>query len=297
MALNDLMNNFKRGQDSLIRTIDTHLMKSQLEDNIRANITNSPSSSLGCVRRNFYQRSGEEKDKHQARTQRIFDNGDGTHDRIQRYLKEDGILVMDEVPLINDPMEIMGHTDGLLQVRGKMNHMRVLEIKSINSRGFSGLKQPKDDHVAQGHTYMYCLEERRLELQRKHPTPELFASSKLARRKYFERKYAFILDRYPDKPEKAERKHKEKVKEALRADSYLYNITHPINEVIFLYECKDTQEMKEFLVKRDDSLMSEVLYKFELSNQAWEDQVMPERECKTKAEGRFCPYLDICFPR
>lgn len=297
MALDTLMKNFKRGNDSLIRSIDSHLLRIQMEDDIRANVTNSPSSSLGCVRKNFYQRSGEEKDKHQPRTQRIFDNGDATHDRIQRYLKDAELLVMDEIPLINDPMEIMGHTDGLLKVRGKMDHLRVLEIKSINSRGFQALKEAKQEHVAQAHTYMFCLEERRLELQRKYPEKRQFILSTKRRREYFEKKYDFILDRYPDKPGKAERKHKEKVEEALQADKYLYNVKKPIDESILLYECKDTQEMKEFLVKLDDSLLEQVLYKFELSNDAWEQQVLPERECKSKSEGRFCPFLELCFPR
>ena len=44
-----------------------------------------------------------------ARTQRIFDNGTGMHERIQAYLKAEGSLVFDEIPLIDEDLKIQGH--------------------------------------------------------------------------------------------------------------------------------------------------------------------------------------------
>ena len=45
----------------------------------------------------------------------------------------------------------------------------------------------------------------------------------------------------------------------------------------------------------DDVLMDEVLYKFEVSNEAWRIKKIPPRECKNKSVGRWCNFINTNF--
>ena len=85
---------------------------------------------------------------------RIFDNGKAMHERLQKYLKEAGVLLQAEVPVLNSEYEIRGSADGIVGFEGVRG---VLELKSINSLGFYALFQPKSEHVLQLNVYMYCL--------------------------------------------------------------------------------------------------------------------------------------------
>lgn len=89
-----------------------------------------------------------------SRIIRIFDNGHATHDRLQGYLKEIGILLEAEVPLVDEDYEIQGHCDGIVEINGMKG---VLEIKSINLNGFYALHEPKAEHILQLNIYMHCL--------------------------------------------------------------------------------------------------------------------------------------------
>lgn len=281
--------------DGLLKDLDVYLLSRSAEDTSRANVTNSPSSALQCTRRNYYQRQGIQKDPIDARTRLIFDNGDSMHERYQRYFRKMGVLLMDEVPLLHEEMEIQGHTDGFLRrkgARGKKKATQILELKSINSRGFQALKEAKEDHRAQANVYIYCAEERRQYLKETYPNKFRFKMSEKKRRAYFEQFHLHLIDEETGDREKLEKK----LDQCLRADAILFDTDLPIDTAHILYESKDTQERKEFIVKRDLQLMGDVLAKFCDANEAWAEQVEPPRECKTKAEGRFCPYLNHCFP-
>ena len=292
MSLNALFSSMKK--TGIVKQLDQHLLKmSALEgDADRKNVTNSPSSALGCSRANYYQRLGETKEIIEPRVRRIFDNGHGMHERIQGYLTDMGLLLMDEVPLINEEYEIQGHTDGLLKLEPKKNHIKVLEIKSINSRGFSGLKEAKVVHKAQAMVYIFTLEERRKYLKRKYPTLKEFRKSALKRRLYFASKYQHLKE--GSKYTRAE-KIRFKVNQHMKSDELLYSLVKPINEAIILYECKDTQELKEFEVSLDKELVAEVLGKYETNNVAWRAKQIPERECRNKSDGRWCDFVNTCF--
>lgn len=81
----------------------------------------------------------------------IFGNGDYVHLRIQNLLTKMGVLKQREVPLEDKSLNVEGHADGILDIPA------VLEIKSINDRGFAGLIAPKPNHVEQANMYMHCL--------------------------------------------------------------------------------------------------------------------------------------------
>ena len=290
MAFKSVFSSMK--QEGLIKQIDQYLL-TRHTDGDRANVTNSPSSALGCVRANYYQRSNTPREPVDGRVQRIFDNGHGMHERIQGYLRDMGVLLMDEVPLMNEDYEIQGHTDGILAVvKKRLDWVRVLELKSINGRGFQALREPLEKHKAQAQVYLFCAEEQRLYLQKKYPTLLEFKRSALARRKMYRKKYLHLED-----GEKWTRGQKInfKVNQHMMMDEILYHVKKPIEEAVVLYECKDTQNMKEYVIKMDEVLMDEVLYKFEQSNEAWDKKKLPPRECKNKSEGRFCNFVNTCF--
>lgn len=295
MALTNLFKTLKQPK-GLATQIDQFLiLEGQKEaDTDRKNVTNSPSSSLGCCRANYYQRSGVEREPIEPRVRRIFDNGHGMHERIQGYCKRMGVLLMDEVPLVNDEYEIQGHTDGFLNLKKQdtPKEIEILEIKSINSRQFAALKDAKEEHKAQAHTYMFCTEEHRKYLRETYPTMEDFKKSKLKRRMRYAKKYQHLKD--GSKYSRAQ-KIQFKVKQHMMMDDILYNVTKPINTAILLYENKDTQEMKDFVVKYDDAIIGEVLEKFAISNHHWKIKKVPPRECKAKSDGRFCDFVNHCF--
>ena len=84
----------------------------------------------------------------------IFSMGDSVHLRWQTILTLVGVLEKAEVPVENKKYDLIGHCDGILNINGER---MALEIKSINSMGFSRLTEPKEDHVRQVSIYMDCL--------------------------------------------------------------------------------------------------------------------------------------------
>jgi hypothetical protein len=99
--------------------------------------------------------NGDNTQDFEPRLLRIFDNGHGVHDRLQKYLKDIGVLIGAEVPVENEQYEICGSADGLLQLGSREG---VLEIKSINSNGFYATHEPKPEHLIQINVYMFCLD-------------------------------------------------------------------------------------------------------------------------------------------
>jgi hypothetical protein len=97
---------------------------------------------------------GDNNQRFDSRTLRIFDNGHAVHDRLQKYLKDIGVLVEAEVPFENQEYEICGSADGIIKLENKKG---ILEIKSINSNGFYSTYEPRPDHLIQLNVYMFCL--------------------------------------------------------------------------------------------------------------------------------------------
>lgn len=136
-----------------------------------------------------YARPGELPDY--GKMTRIFKNGDGTHERIQGDLCDMGYLDVSaldetqETPMSIPELNIIGHCDGVLnfgkrtlvknrknknpfvmfgKVRKLWRHLdnkdrAVLEIKSINERGFKEVlsKGPKLEHIWQANIYCKAL--------------------------------------------------------------------------------------------------------------------------------------------
>ena len=297
MALKSVFNAMKR-EGYVIKDLDLYLLSLNGEDNDRAIDVNAPSQLGGCLRSRYYSRTQASRDTNavDARTRRIFDNGTKTHERLQQYLEEQGMLLMDEVPVYNATYNIQGHTDGILALGAV--EKGVLEIKSINSNGFSNLKTVKEEHRKQGLTYVYCLEQRRLELHEIYSSLSDFVKDKKNRYK----KYASLYQHLKDG-----RRHtrEEKIKFQCdlhdKMDSILMETRVPITKAIFLYENKDSQELKEFCVSTREAasqeVLKEILNECSYINDCIKNGIVPPRcsNSKTSSPCRFCPFTIECF--
>ena len=87
----------------------------------------------------------------EAVTQRIFQNGNYLEKRVQTWLEKLGILVGREIPVKLDIPPMSGRIDFL--IRHELYGIIPIELKSINTSGFTSLKQPKPEH--QFHLQMY----------------------------------------------------------------------------------------------------------------------------------------------
>jgi len=115
-----------------------------------------PSGMSGCKRKLFYEFILAEKDAGSinAKTMRIFGLGHAIHDIIQRELLACGVIAKPEdieVEFFTKNGRIKGFIDAIVLIKGVRY---ILEIKSINTKGFDALKGPKDDHIDQANVYM-----------------------------------------------------------------------------------------------------------------------------------------------
>lgn len=297
MALKSVFNAMKR-EGYIIKDLDLYLLSLNEEDNDRAIDVNAPSQIGKCLRQRFYARTGADRDSNavDARTRRIFDNGSKTHERLQQYLAEQGMLLMDEIPVVNDYYNIQGHTDGLIAV--SKVEKAILEIKSINSNGFSQLKTAKDEHVQQGLSYVYCVEERRKYLHETYANLEELEAYKDELMKEYAKYYQHLK-----KGRKFTREEKIQFQCDLhyKMDCILMQTNVPITKVVFLYENKDNQELKEYCVSskeaKSQEIMKDVLGDCAKLNEYVAKGKVPPRCSSTKScmECRFCAFAIECW--
>ena len=295
MALEFLKENMKK--KGIIARLDNYLLTLQKEDNDRAFNVNAPSQIAVCKRARYYARTGEgTKTSYSARTQRIFDNGTHFHERTQKYMLDSGILLLDEVPVLSEEYNIQGHTDGILDLG---DEYAILELKSINDNQYSGLRSgEKPEHTLQGLVYVYCIESHRKFLREKYKTNLLFQLSKSNRANHYRKYYQHLKggSKYT-KEEKIEFQ----VGLHLRLDDLIYKCKKPITKVIFLYENKNTQDLKEFMVDsttpENQEKIAEILEGCSFVNECVETGTLPPREATRKSDSicRFCNYKDECW--
>lgn len=297
MALKAVFSALKK-EGYVVRDLDLYLLSLNDTDEDRAIDVNAPSQIGNCLRARYYSRTKAPKDGGaiDARTRRIFDNGTKTHERLQGYMLEQGMLLMDEVPVHNPEYNIQGHTDGLLKLSAA--ERGILEIKSINSNGFQSLRDAKEHHKKQGLVYVYCLEERRKYLRETYSSREAFDASLKARKEEYAKLYQHLKD-----GRKYTRKKKIDFQCDLHArmDSILFDTKVPITKAVFLYENKDTQDLREFVVSTSEAsakvILREVLGECETLNDYVARGKTPPRCARNKSDSacRWCDYKTECW--
>lgn len=306
MSLNSVFNTMKR-EGYVIRPLELYLLSlNNSEENDRAIDVNAPSQVGTCMRSRYYARTGEEKDANAVdpRARRIFDNGTHFHIRTQRYMLDAKILLMDEVPVLDEEFNIQGHTDGILDLSGRYakgkppRECAILELKSINDRGFSSLKGPKPEHREQGLIYVYCVEKHRKYLREKYSSEESFKSSAPIRMNKYRKRYLHLKS---GAKFTAEQKIKFQVGLHMKLDEILFHLDRPITKCIFLYEDKDNQDLKEYCVDMNEAqskqVIEHILEDFDLINSYVDEKEVPPREgnSKSSSECRWCDYKNVCW--
>lgn len=118
-----------------------------------------PSALGGCLRASWYQamkapKSGQDSGDDLLKTYITFEFGTYAHVMFQNLCEQAGLLERREVGILDVKLKIIGHADGIVKVAGER---RLLEIKTINSRGFISLGEVKPGHLRQIHAYMKAL--------------------------------------------------------------------------------------------------------------------------------------------
>ena len=84
----------------------------------------------------------------------------------------------------------------------------------------------------------------------------------------------------------------------MKLDDLLVRTRDPINKVVFLYECKNDQKIKEFIFQREPRLERSILKDYLIINEAIKNKKAPKREkgrTKGCAECRYCGMKIKCF--
>ena len=97
-----------------------------------------------------------------------------------------------------------------------------------------------------------------------------------------------------------EQKIKNEVMLNMLADNILFYTDKPITKVVFLYENKNNQELKEFTVERNmttEPILSEVLKDYDYLNECCREKKLPPREGTSKSCNvcRWCSYKNECY--
>lgn len=139
-----------------------------------------PSSVGKCLKAIVYQMNGVQAGQIEPRALSIMSNGTAFHDRMEHTIKQAGIMVASELPLKNPELLISGRLDliiknfedhkpnkniiklasddGTVVYEGPSNDVLIVELKSINDKGFQYLQkknEPKEEHVQQLQLYMH----------------------------------------------------------------------------------------------------------------------------------------------
>ena len=295
-----LFRSVKKENTYVTGPLDKYLTELSAKDGDRAIDVNAPSAIGSCSRSIWYSRTGVPPDSDfiDPRTRRIFDNGHHMHDRLQKYLKAASILLMDEVPVRSDGYNIQGHTDGILSLDKTTGELGVLELKSINDGNFKELRDAKHEHKQQALIYLYCIEERREAIQKKYKSFHELATSIKERTKYFESLYAHMEG---GGKHTLEEKLEYKVGQHVMLDRLLFKCEIPLTKAVIVYENKNDQNMKEFVVDSTTGENSDIilllLEQYELVNEAVETGKAPPREGKNKSDPvcRWCGFLNRCW--
>jgi hypothetical protein len=103
----------------------------------------------GCLRAQYYAYNNvEPSNPFEPRLYRIFEQGHVIADVLYKKLEASGLFdsIQFEVPVVWEEMGFSGNIDILVTWKGDDNE-EVIELKSMNSRGFSYLKGPKPEHA------------------------------------------------------------------------------------------------------------------------------------------------------
>lgn len=117
----------------------------------------SPTYLLACLRQCFYKMKGlPQKEKQDARSIRIAENGNYMHKRYFDFFEKMGILKEKEKFVSHPTYPFLGYIDAIITLDGKDY---LVELKSISHDSFSKLTKPLEEHQMQLKMYLMLLKE------------------------------------------------------------------------------------------------------------------------------------------
>lgn len=144
--------------DTIAQAFDLGLQNTRTE---RPSSTPFRGSTLGgCLRAQHYSATGvEPSNPFEPRLYRIFEQGHVIADVLYKKLEASGLFdsIQFEVPVLWEEKNFSGNIDILVQWKGATEE-EVIELKSMNSRGFTYLKAPKPEHAIQAASYALARE-------------------------------------------------------------------------------------------------------------------------------------------
>lgn len=293
MTIKKLFSVMKNDGGMLIPAIDRYLLSQNTnedEDADRGHGLNSPSGIGGCIRAQYYRRMGEQSgDIIEPRTRRIFDNGHGVHDRIQTYLEKCGKLLMREVPIWDENSQVIGHCDGVVKI--SPIQLAILEIKSINDNGFNAIVDAKEEHKKQAQIYMWAIETLR---------EKIHNDKKFNEEKYL-KAYKKLMEGFVQEGHKytKEQKIEHSLDNMRQIIKLLREYPKKITQMIFLYENKNNQELKEYVVNWDESFLDGIMEDIKVINTCVKNKVLIERpemaQNKSCSFCRYCNFKNSCW--
>lgn len=100
------------------------------------------------------------RDNNQAKGLKLMQKGTDMHEFTQKVFIYMGLMTEDDMEekkrVQDDELMFSGHPDGILTFD---DAKVLLEIKTINDRGFKYLNEPKEAHFYQGQAYLHFVEE------------------------------------------------------------------------------------------------------------------------------------------
>jgi len=91
-----------------------------------------------------------------SKLQRIFDHGNTTQTRYEKYFQQLSLYIDREIPAAIESPPIHGRADILLRLPDTSQYL--VEVKTINDRGFAELRSPKEEHRIQLQIYLNILD-------------------------------------------------------------------------------------------------------------------------------------------
>jgi hypothetical protein len=135
----------------LLKTIDDNLKKNPYP--ARSGVFYPSALGSDCDRYLYNCYNGlVQPEEISAVSRRIFDCGDYLGYRYEKYLEKIGILLATESSLKCDSPPISGRLDFLIQ--HPEYGATIIELKSINQRGFALLDEAKPEHIVQTQIYL-----------------------------------------------------------------------------------------------------------------------------------------------
>jgi len=285
MSLKDLIGYKASHGINLKRSLDSFLVQQQKEADKRykeyaKRVHLSPSMLHKCQREIVFRFVGmpeESSYKSSGASQRILDNGSGFHRRMQRYYGDMGVL-WGNWKCTSCP----GHVDheAIAHVDEELVHTGCefeACFKPQCPRSFS-----RETEISPSIKY----QELRFEIT------ELNLSGKCDG-------IIYINDVRCGIELKSMREDYWKILVGPTENNLVQGCTYilglNLEYMIYQYENKNDQKIKEFVLKRDDEEITKIRTKCRRILSAVENGILLPRVCRAKVEGRWCNFQEICF--